>query len=616
MPLQKLQFRPGVVQDLTSYTNTGGWFECDNVRFKNGFPQSIGGWAKYTQNQFIGTCRYLQDWTALDGSNYLGFGTTSKFYVEKGGAFTDITPLRKTSSLSNAFSATNGSSTLTITDVAHGAATGDYITISGATSLGGNVTAAVLNQEYVIDTIVSANAYTIVLPVTANASDTGNGGSSISIAYQIPVGLDTQVGGTGWGAGTWGRGGWGTATTISIGSSLRLWSADNWGQDLFFNVRNGGIYYWTPATPNNRGVVLSSLTSDPNVPTIAALIRVSDNDRSLIAFGANATNGGAQDPLLIRWCDQEDYTIWSPNATNTAGDLRLGTGTKIVHAVETKREIIVFTDIATYSMQYVGPPYTFGITQLSANTTIMGYNAVANVEDTVFWMGTGKFYVYDGRTNELPCPLVNHVFDNFNYAQSDKTFAAVNSKFNEITWFYPTANSSENNAWVTYNYAEKAWTYGTTWSRTAWIDSGVSANPIASSADRYLYLHEFGVNDGSTNPPSPLASYITSAPIEISNGDKFSFIHRIIPDITFYDSTNTPHALLSLYMQDYPGANYSQNSASSVTQTATVPIEQFTNQAFVRLRGRQLSLKVSSNTVGTRWGLGTPRIDLRADGAR
>lgn len=718
MPLQKLQFRPGVIRDVTAYTNTGGWFDCNNVRFKNGLPQSIGGWDNYSSSQFVGICRYLQNWTALDGSNYLGFGTTSKYYIEKGGSFTDITPLRKTSTLTNALTATNGSTSLKITDVGHGAGEGDYITISGATGLGGNVTATVLNKEYVIASVIDADNYTVVMSVTANASDTGKGGT-FTIGYQISVGLNTSVGGTGWGAGVWGgastpyfsgtiasggiattsgssnivityaahglvandsilisglassvggilpefinRGftvvsvttntitvttpstaatstttstgtasilgykstanggtsvGWGNAAAVSLGNSLRLWSSDTWGQDLFINVRNGGIYYWSASTPSLRAVELSTLTTDPMVPTISSLIRVSDSDRSVIVFGANEVNGGTQDPLLIRWSDQEDYTVWTPTVTNSAGDLRLGTGSRIVHAVETKREILVFTDVATYSMQYIGPPYTFGITQLSANTTIMGFNCVANVDDSVYWMGEGKFYSYNGRTEELPCPLINYIFNNFNYAQSDKVFAAVNSKYNEVTWFYPTSSSSENDAWVTYNYADKAWTYGTTWSRSAWIDSGTSGYPIAASIDGYLYNHEYGIDDGSTNPPSALYSYILSSPVEVANGDQFAFINRIIPDITFYNSTNSPAATLELYMQDFPGSDYSQNKSTSVSQTATVPIEQFTDQSFVRLRGRQLSLKVSSNKVGTRWGMGTPRVEIRTDGRR
>lgn len=622
MPLQKLQFRPGIIRDVPSYTNGGGWWDGNLVRFKNGFPQPVGGWQRYANVQFNGTCRDLISWVALSGANYIGIGTTTKFYVEKGGVLEDITPLRATETLTNPFAATNGSATLTVTDASNGCQVGDFVTFSGATGLGGNVTAAVLNQEYQVASIVSANAYTITLPVTANASDTGNGGT-VTARYQISIGLDTQVGGVGWGAGTWGRGGWGSAATVSVGSSLRLWSSDNFGQDLIYCVRNGGIYYWSPSYGAGvRGDALSSLTTDPACPTIGALIRVSENERHVIVFGGNNyfNNDGSinnsQDPLLIKWSNQEDYTVWSPSATNTAGDLRLGSGTKIVHAVETKREILVWTDSALYSMQYLGPPYTYGINQIAANTTTLGFNSFANVEDLVYWMGNGKFYVYDGRTSELPCPIQKYVFDNFNYAQSDKVFAAVNSKFNEVTWFYPSANSSENNVYVTYNYAERAWTYGTL-ARTAWIDSGTEEYPIGASPDHYLYNHEYGTDDGSTNPFSPIHAYLESSPIEIESGEKFAFIRRVIPDIGFYDSTsNTPTVTMTFKTQNFPGANYQNTSNSSISQTATIPVEQFTDQAFVRLRGRQVSFKISSEQVGTFWTLGTPRIEIQPDGKR
>lgn len=622
MPLQKLQFRPGVIRDVPAYTSSGGWYDCNLVRFKNGFPQPVGGWQKFIETQFDGTCRDLITWIGLDGKDYIGIGTTTKYYLEDGGSLSDITPLRATVTLTGPFAATDGSSILTVTDVNHGCVDGDYVTFSGATSLGGNVTAAVLNKEHRIESVVDADEYTIILSVTANSSDSGNGGT-VTAAYQINTGLDTQVGGVGWGAGTWGAGTWGTARTISVGNSLRLWSSDNFGQDLIFNVRNGGIYYWSPTYGGGaRGVDLDSLSTDPACPTIATLVRTSDQDRHVIVFGGNnyfnndGTINNAQDPLLVKWSTQEDYTVWSPSATNTAGDLRLGAGTKIVHAVETKREILIWTDVALYSMQYLGPPYTYGINQLASNTTVLGFNSFASVDDVVFWMGNGKFYVYDGRTNELPCPISKHVFNNFNYDQSDKLHAGVNSKFNEVTWFYPSANSFENDVYVTYNYVEKAWTYGTL-ARTAWVDAGSEPYPIATSADSYLYNHEIGLDDGSTNPPSPLNTYIESSPIEIESGDRFAFIKRIIPDIGFYDSTSaTPSVTMTLKTQNFPGANYQNTTNSAISQTATIPIEQFTDQAFVRLRGRQMSFKVSSNTAGTFWTLGTPRVELQPDGKR
>jgi hypothetical protein len=593
------------------------------VRFRNGFPQSVGGWQNYSPNaQFAGTCRDLIDWTTVGGTNYVGVGTTVKYYLESGGSLFDITPLRETAlNLSNPFAATNGSSTLTVTDAGHGCIVGDYVTFSQAVSLGGNVTADVLNKEYTVTSVVSSSVYTVTMSVTANASDTGGGGTAVDAEYQITIGLDTQVGGTGWGAGTWGRGGWGSATTVSVGNSLRLWASDNYGEDLFFNIRDGGIYYWSPSFGTSRGVTLESLSTDPSCPDIATLVRTSDNDRHLIVFGGNNfyDSGGSivneQDPLLVKWSDQEDYTVWTPNATNSAGDFRLGSGTRIVHAVETNREIVIWTDSAMYSMQYLGPPYTFGISLLAANITTLGFNSFANVEDIVYWMGNGKFYVYDGRTQELPCPIQNYVFNNFNYAQSDKTYAGINSKFNEVTWFYPSASASENDSYVTFNFAEKAWTFGTL-SRTAWLDSSTNQYPIAAATDHYLYNHEIGTDDGSTNPSSPINFYLQSAPIEIANGDQLAFIRRIIPDVNFPAATNSPQVTLTLKMQAFPGSTYGNTSNSSVYQTATIPVEQFTEQAFVRLRGRQVSFKIESNRVGTAWNLGTPRIEIQPDGKR
>lgn len=730
MPLQKLQFRPGVIRDVPAYTNTGGWYDCNLVRFKNGFPQPVGGWQRFSDSQFEGTCRDLITWVSLSGKNYIGIGTNKKYYLEEGGALTDITPVREIATLTNPFTATNGSTTLTVADTNHGCDVGDYVTFSGATGLGGNITAAILNNEYEITSIVNANSYTVTMPVAANASDTGNGGS-VTAAYQITIGLDTQVGGTGWGAGLWGGAsnpfstttlgsspiatntatnvsspnvrttltitqslhglsngdsvvisgatsvggvtstfingafeisgvstntydivvntnatstttgggsavvvqafkasqgvGWGEASTISVGNSLRLWSSDNFGQDLIFCVRDGGIYYWSPTLgANTRGIALNdaTLTTDPACPTIGTLVRTSDQERHLIVFGGNNyfNNDGSinnsQDPLLIKWSDQENFTVWTPSATNSAGDLRIGTGTKIVHAVETKREILVWTDVALYSMQYLGPPYTYGINQIASNTTVLGFNSFANVDDTVFWMGNGKFYIYDGRTSELPCPLQKHVFENFNYSQSDKLHAAVNSKFNEVTWFYPSSNSFENDVYITFNYAEKAWTYGTI-ARTAWVDSGSEKYPIGAGVDNYLYNHELGTDDGSTNPPTALSTFIESSPIEIGSGDQFAFIRRIIPDIGFYESTSeSPTVTMTLKTQNYPGANYQNTSNSSISQVATIPVEQFTDQAFVRLRGRQVIFGISSDQVGTFWTLGTPRIEIQPDGKR
>jgi hypothetical protein len=509
MPLQKLQFRPGVIRDLTGYTNEGGWRTSNLVRFRYGFPETVGGWVKYSTEQFLGTCRSLLNWNTLTGDNLLGMGTHLKYYIERGGQYNDVTPLRETAVLSNPFTATNGSSVINVYDVGHGCEQGDFVTFSGAVSLGGNVTATVLNQEYQI-TLIDDDNYTITVAVVANSSDSGNGGTSVTAQYQINVGLDTQVGGTGWGSGTWGRGTWGSATTLSAGNTLRLWSQDNYGEDLIFNVRNGGVYYWDATSGlASRGVTLASLSTDPTTPTLASQVLVSDRDRHVIAFGANQGGSTALDPLSIRFSSQEDPFTWSATATNTAGDLRLGSGSAIVKGIETKREILIFTEVSLYSMQYVGPPYTFGVQLISSNISINGYNSAVAVDDTVFWMGDTEFYVYSGKTDPLLCPLKDYVFNDFNFSERDKAFAALNSEYNEVTWFYPSASSAENDRYVTFNYKEQVWTYGNL-ARTAWLDHGVREYPQAASPDNYLYNHELGTDDGSTNPATPLNAYIES----------------------------------------------------------------------------------------------------------
>ena len=615
MALQKLQFRPGVVRDVTGYTNEGGWRDSNLVRFRYGFPETVGGWAKYSTAQFLGTCRSLLNWITLSGDNLLGMGTHLKYYIERGGQYNDITPLRDTVVLSNPFTATNGSSVINVYDVAHGCEEGDFVTFSGATSLGGNVTATILNSEYQI-TYLDDDNYSITVSVVANASDVGNGGSSVTAAYQINTGLDTQVGGTGWGAGVWSRGAWGSATTLSATNTLRLWSQDNYGEDLVFSIRNGGVYYWdATGSLTSRGVTLASLSTDPTTPTIAAQVLVSDRDRHVIAFGANQGGSTAQDQLSIRFSSQEDPFTWTPTATNTAGDLRLGSGSSIVRAVETKREILVYTEVALYSMQYVGPPYTFGIQMISNNISINGYNSTVAIDDTVFWMGDSEFYVYSGKTDPLLCPLKDYVFNNFNFDERDKVYAALNSEYNEVTWFYPSANSSENDLYITFNYKEQVWTYGAL-ARTAWLDHGVRTYPQATSPDNYLYNHEFGTDDGSTTPATPLNAYIESSPLDIGDGERFSFVRRIIPDVTFINSTNSPRLDMIIKTQNYPGSNYQNGSDSEIVRTATVPVEQYTQVKDIRLRGRSIILRIESNRVGTCWRLGSPRVEIQQDGRR
>jgi len=628
VPLTKLQFKPGINRDITSYSNEGGWVDCDKVRFRQGYPEVIGGWEKYSPETYIGTVRGLHNWVALDGSNLLGLGTESKYYVEQGQQFYDVTPIRKTSTNSITFAATNGSSTITATDANHLAVQGDFVTIAGAVSLGGLITAAVLNQEYQIDSVPTANTYTIIAKdtagatVTANASDSGNGGSGVDGVYQLNSGLNTGVGGTGWGAGTWGRGTWGSAATATVATQLRIWSHDNFGEDLLINPRDAGIFYWDKSDGlTARAVNISTLGGASNVPTICKQIMVSDVDRHVIAFGADTINTGEQDPLLIRFSSQETATDWTPTATNTAGDLRIGTGSEFVRAIETKREIIVFTDSSMHSMQFIGPPFTFGIQPLATNITIMGPNAAVAVNDAIFWMGRQNFYLYEGQTKQLPCTVKERVFFDFDYDQADKVYASVISEFGEIIWFYTSNTNSlanggtgENDRYVIYNYQEGVWYYGDL-GRSAFLDRGVRTFPIAA-ADNYLYNHETGYTDDG----SVMTSRLESSPIDMGDGDHFTSISRVIPDFTFNGSTTTaPTVNLTLQSNNFPGGNYLQTELSKVDRTVTtttVPFEQFTNKADVRLRGRAFSLKVDCNTIGVRWRLGSPRVDLRQDGRR
>lgn len=636
MPLTKLQFRPGINKEATSYSNEGGWNDCDKVRFKQGFPEKIGGWTKKGSNSFLGTCRALHPWQTLALEKFVGLGTSDKYYIEEGEAYYDITPLRSTTAAGDVtFSASNGSSTITVTDAGHGAIAGDFVTFSGAATLGGNITANVLNQEYEINSVTDTNTYTILArevstlgsvtvdgsytptQINANSSDTGNGGSSVVGKYQISKGLDTGVGGNGWGAGTWGRLTWGSGATITTTSILRLWSHDNFGEDLLMNVRNAGIYYWDKTNGlTTRAVELNTLAGSSKAPTIATQVLVSDRDRHIIAFGCDPeSNIGTQDPLVIRFSSQESLTEWESLVTNTAGELRLGSGSEIICAVETRQQILVFTDVSIYTMQFIGPPFTFGINLISENISIRSYNSAVAIEDTVFWMGLNDFYVYGGSVNKIPCTVKDHVFNNLNKEQASKVFAAANAGFSEVWWFYPSASSSEIDKYVVFNYEQKIWYIGSL-NRTAWIDRGVSELPIAASTDGYLYNHETGDDDGSTNPVSAISAHIESSQIDIGDGNQFSFITRIIPDLTFRSSADGSSATLTLKTRNAPGGNYLQTESTTVTKSATVPVEQFTEDARVRLRGRSFALRVESTTTGIGWRLGSPRVDIRPDGRR
>jgi hypothetical protein len=705
MPLAKLQFRPGINRETTSYTNEGGWFDVDKVRFRFGLPEKIGGWLKTSATYFLGTCRALHPWVALDGSRYLGVGTHLKYYINEGGAYTDITPIRATTSAGDVtfqaaattlaanvaandttialtsatnfptaggrikinseiltYAAVSGSdligclrgqngttpaahsstdavtcATLTVSDTAHGALDNDFVTFSGASTLGDQITADVLNQEYQITAVVDADTYQVeartvstIASITtttgldptyvfATSSDSGTGGASVVGTYQINTGLDTTITGNGWGAGSWSRGTWGSGFALNVsGQTLRIWSHDNFGEDLLINVRDGGIYYWDKSSGlTTRAVALSALSGANAAPTIAKKVLVSDRDRHVLAFGCDPENAiGTQDPMLIRFSSQESVTDWAATATNTAGDLRLGSGSQIVNALETRQQIVVFTDTTLYAMQYLGPPFTFGVNTLSENVTIAGPLAAIAIEDNVIWMGQEEFYIYSGAVQRLPCSVRDYVFTDMNTDQMEKITAATNTAFSEVWWFYPSANSTECDRYVVYNYQQQIWYYGTL-SRTCWLDRGVESIPVAASTDHALYFHEVGFDDGSVEPALPISAYIESSQMSLGEGDQFVFLRRLIPDLTFRDSTAaSPTATFTLKTRNFPGGNYLQTNSKDVVKTASVPVEQFTDQVFVRLRGRSFAFRIDSEDLGVTWRLGSPRVEVQPDGMR
>lgn len=630
MPLTKLQFRPGINREVTSYSNEGGWFDGDKIRFRFGYAEKIGGWVRAVVPTFLGSCRALHVWRTLGLDTYVGVGTNLKYYIQFGGSYVDTTPVRETTTAGDVtFSAVDGSAVLTVTDISHGAAANDFVTFSGADPLGGNITAAVLNQEYQISSIIDADTYTILARepapvsnitvdgvytptlVTANASDVGDGGSAVVGEYQITTGLDTTVLGAGWGAGPWSRGGWGSAATIDlVTDTLRLWRHDNFGEDLLFNVVNGGIYYWDASTNlGSRGVALSDLAGASFAPRVAAQIMVSDVDRHVIAFGCDPLdNPGVQDPLLIRFSSQESVTDWEPRATNTAGDLRIGSGSKIVTAVKTRQQTLVFTDVALYAMQYLGPPFTFGIGRISENITIQSPNAAVAVDDRVFWMGRNEFYMFDGVVNRIPCTVRDYVFSDINVEQIEKVCAGANTQNSEIWWFYPSANSTQNDRYVIYNYLEQVWYYGTI-ARTAWLDRGLRQLPLAAGPSGRLYDHEAGFDDGSTVPASAIEAYIQSSPIDIGDGEQLLFMRRMLPDVDFKDSQADPPSIdITTRVRNFNSGNFLQTTTSTVTDDTT--------QVHLRLRGRQFTVRAASDGLEVGWRLGSLRYDLRPDGRR
>jgi hypothetical protein len=725
MSLQKLQFKPGINKEITTLSGKGGWFDCDKIRFRFGFPEKIGGWAALTYNTFLGVCRSLFNWISLRGFNILGVGTNLKFYVEDGGTYYDVTPIRLTTTNQTTFSATPGSSVITVTDLGSGnIQPGDFVTFSSAIGLstqaytadastdtltltsslpnntlvnvlssgtppgglsvgvnyyiinsvgttcqlaltsGGSaidilsagtgsqsislstgITASVLNQEYQINTVTSGTVYTIIArssspigspgpAVLATSFDVGNGGPSCDSAYQISTGQAVYTQGTGWGAGPWNAGsitdswahGWGTSYITGIGLQLRLWSQSNFGQELLFSPRGGSLYVWDPGpgtTPaySSRG----TLVNVGGCPTLINQILVSDSTRIVIAFGANDIGSPTLDPMLIRWSAQEDFTDWTVSATTQAGSFRLSRGSEIIGAVQTRQEILVWTDAAVYAMQYLGPPLVYGFTLLADNISLIGPNAMVTASGVTFWMGVDKFYVYSGRVDTLPCSVRRYVYEDINLSQSYQFFAGTNEGFNEIWWFYCSANSNVIDRYVIYNYLEKAW-YPGTLNRTAWLDSPLRSYPMAATTNNLVVYHEAAVDDGATNPPSPITAYVESSDFDISEGDRYGFVYRMVPDVTF-DGSNTPapnkpSVTIVLKPRKNPGSAYGASvpdvvdSAQSYAATNSYEVQQFTEIVFTRARGREMSFRIESNNFGTQWQLGTPRMDIRPDGRR
>ncbi len=714
MPLQKLQFRPGINRETTRYMNEGGWYDCDKIRFRFGVPEKMNGWQRYSDSQFLGICRKLHNWIALDQSNYVALGTHLKLYIEEGTQYYDITPFRAAAaSLSTNALKTGaaGSKVITVTQASHGAVTNDFVTIAGAAAFDG-ITAAQLNTEHQV-TVVDGNTYTFtVASDTASSGNTAGGGASITARFQINTGLDTIVSGTGWGAGLWGgttaadpattlngalnadtagtggsgtsivltdassfpssgsivvdekevitytgkssntltgitrgqdgstatagtgvahadgaavRGaaaitGWGDAASLAAtsGSEARIWSLDNFGEDLLSCVRDGELFYWDKTNGlSTRAEKLTARSGADQVPTIARQIMVSDRSRHCIAFACNAQGSSDQDPLLIRFSKAENAVDWNILTAGTdAGDLIIGSGSKFVTAIETKREILVWTDVSLHSMQFIGAPNTFGLIQIASGLSIVGANAVVAVNDQVFWMGENQFYLYDGRTQQIPCTVRDYVFDDINNDQRELVTAGLNSAYYEVFWFYPSKNSTEVDKYVVFNYSEQVWYFGTL-ARTAWIDAEIRAYPVAAAPDRYLYNHELGNDDGSTSPATAIQAFIESSPLSIESGDQFQLVRRVIPDVTFDGSEQaTPTVTFTLQGYDKPGQGGQDSVNGTVTKEVSDTVEKYTDELFLRLRGRSFSVKIENTGTGTQWRLGIPRVDVRPDGRR
>jgi hypothetical protein len=627
MPLKKILVRPGVARENTRYLSenvgpTGvngsyaaGWYDCDKIRFRSGSAEKLGGWAPFSTSYYLGICRSLNNWVTLGGNKLIGVGTNLKFYVNQGGSYYDITPLRDTETLTDPFETTSGSAIVVVTDAAGGYTDGDFVTFSGATAVGG----LTLNGEYQITTIGS-NEYTIT--AASNASSTATGGGTVTAAYQVNIGPAVVVPLTGWGAGAWGTGTWGVGSAST--DSLRIWSQSNFGEDLVFAPRGGGLYYWDASSgvTANRGVNVTSLPGASDVPTKVNITYVSDISRFVFAFGCTDLSSSVIDPMLIRWSDQESVVDWTPAPTNQAGSLRLSQGSDIIAIQQSRQELLVWTDSALYSLQYIGAPDGWGAQLVGENISIAGQKSVGLASGVSYWMGVDKFYKYDGRTQTLRCDLRQYIFSDINVAQMEQVVCGTNEGFNEVWWFYCSRDSVVLDRYAIYNYLEDVWYYGNM-GRTAWLDSGLQSGPIAATYVSNLVSHEVGNDDNLNGTPVAMEAFITSAEFDLDDGHKFSFVWRMLPDVTFRGSnTANPSIVMSLLPLKNSGSGYTTPASVGLTNTATVtrtvdlPVEQFTGQVYTRIRARQMAMKISSTGLGVAWQLGAPRLDLRPDGMR
>ncbi len=630
MPLSKLNFKPGINKEETDYANEGGWVDGDKIRFRKGRVEKIGGWEKFSPSSIVGSARALHSWISLGGSKYLGIGTTNKYYIEEGGTYNDITPIRKTTTNAATFAATNGSSTITVTDATHGAVNGDFVTFSSAVSLGGNITATVLNQEYQISLVTGTNTYEITAKdtsgatVTANSSDSGNGGSATDAVYQINSGLDFYVQSTGWGVGTWGAGSWGAATTLSDTNQLRLWTHDNYGEDLIINPRNGGIYRWVENDGLSTRAVELATTSGANlVPTQALQVLTSETDRHLIVLGADPISGssrtGTLDPMLIAFSDQENPLEFEPLATNTAGSLRLSSGSTIIGGIKARQEVLIWTDTSLYSMNFIGPPLTFAVNLINEGAGLIGPKAFCNSPKGVFYMSKAGFYFYNGSVQQITCSVQDYIFSDLDEGQAFKCFAGLNEEFSEVWFFYPSLsdNTAEISRYAIYNYEEGLWSIGSL-ERYAWQAAGVLDKPLASGINqstKYIYEHEKGFNNDESAMDGV---FVESADIDMADGDRFVFLKRILPDILFVNDTGTsqdPAINVVVKRRDFSNQTLSTDSTTQITTSTTY--------GSLRSRARQFVLRFESDDDNTeadkknyKWRLGSTRVEIQPSGRR